>query len=72
MADTNFVILNDSSGSNNVFIPRIMTKEDQAYKQAQFMIGEDYKVYYNPTRGLIAYLTESVVDLFGGTSGIAK
>ncbi|MBQ7271385.1 MAG: hemagglutinin repeat-containing protein, partial [Campylobacter sp.] len=84
VADPNFVILNDDSGSNNVFIPGIMTKEDQAYNQASYMFApkeynyedtfaySNYKIYHNPTRGLIADLAESAVDLFGGTSGIAK
>ena len=61
-----------------------MTKEESAKYQAKFMIApkeynyedtfaySDYKIYYNPTRGLIADLVESAVDLFGGTSGIAK
>ena len=71
VAEPNFKVLGDKN-SNNVFIPGIMTKEGDAESQARFMIGNDYKVYYNPTRGLIADLTESAVDLFGGTSGIAK
>ena len=71
VAEPNFKVLGDKN-SNNVFIPGIMTKEGDAESQARFMIGNDYKVYYNPTRALIADLTESAVDLFGGTSGIAK
>ena len=71
VAEPNFKVLGDKN-SNNVFIPGIMTKEGDAESQARFMIGNNYKVYYNPTRGLIADLTESAVDLFGGTSGIAK
>ena len=71
VADPNFKILGDKN-SNNVFIPGIMTKEDMAYSQANHMMGDDYKIYYNPTRGLIADLAESAFDFLGGTSGIAK
>ncbi|MCZ6174125.1 hypothetical protein O6B97_08650 [Campylobacter ureolyticus] len=49
-----------------------MTDEDNAQLQADFMIGSNYKIYYNPTRGLIADLTESSVDFLGGKSGISK
>ena len=49
-----------------------MTKEYMAYSQANHMMGDDYKIYYNPTRGLIADLAESAFDFLGGTSGIAK
>ena len=83
VAEPNFKVLGDKN-SNNVFIPGIMTKEESAKYQAKFMIApkeynyedtfaySNYKIYYNPTRGLIADLVESAVDLFGGTSEIAK
>ncbi len=71
VADPNFKIIGDKN-SKNVFVNGIMTDEDNAQLQADFMIGSNYKIYYNPTRGLIADLTESSVDFLGGKSGISK
>ena len=71
VADPNFKIIGDKN-SKNVFVNGIMTDKYNANKQADFMIGSNYKIYYNPTRGLIADLTESSVDFLGGKSGISK
>ncbi|MBQ7271383.1 MAG: hypothetical protein IJR18_06815 [Campylobacter sp.] len=36
------------------------------------MISNNYKIYHNPTRGIIADLVESSVDFVGGSSGLSK
>ena len=69
--DPKFKILGNPE-SKNAFVNGILTDEDNAKEQALYMVGEDYKVLYNPSRGFLPDLLESLVDMLPFTTGIAK
>ena len=69
--DPKFKILGNPK-SKRAFVNGILTDEDNAKEQALYMVGEDYKVLYNPSRGFLPDLLESLVDMLPFTTGIAK
>ena len=69
--DPKFKILGNSK-SKRAFVNGILTDENNASDQARYMVGEDYKVLYNPSRGFLPDLLESLVDMLPFTIGIAR
>ena len=69
--DPKFKILGNPK-SKRAFVNGILTDEDNAKDQARYMVGKDYKVLYNPSRGFLPDLLESLADMLPFTTGIAK
>ena len=69
--DPKFKILGNPK-SKRAFVNGILTDKDNAKEQARYMVGEDYKVLYNPSRGFLPDLLESLADMLPFTTGIAK
>ena len=69
--DPKFKILGNPK-SKRAFVNGILTDKDNAKEQARYMVGEDYKVLYNPSRGFLPDLLESLIDMLPFTAGIAR
>ncbi len=69
--DPKFKILGNPK-SKRAFVNGILTDENNANDQARYMVGEDYKVLYNPSRGFLSDILETGIDLLPFTTGIAK